>query len=77
MEEFEGTVLEYMRNHDVASELTAVQEGRVVRGGPIYQGPVQHLFTLEAGAQALYPEEFGGEELFDRDRVAEIVRGEL
>ena len=76
-EEFEGTVLEYMRNHDVASELTAVQEGRVVRGGPIYQGPVQHLFTLEAGAQALYPEEFGGEELFDRDRVAEIVRGEL
>ena len=76
-EAFEGSVLEFMRNHDVASELTAVQEGRVVRGGPIYQGPVQHLFTLEAGAQALYPDEFGGEELFDRDRVAEIVRGEL
>ena len=75
-EEFENSVLAYMRDHEVASELTAVQEGRVVRGGPIYQGPVIHLFTLEAGARDIYPDEFGGEELFDRDRVAEIVRGE-
>ncbi|MDZ5812316.1 ABC transporter substrate-binding protein [Halorubrum sp. AD140] len=76
-DEFEETVLAYMRDHDVASELTAVQEGRVVRGGPIYQGPLVHLFTLEAGAQDLYPEEFGDEQLFDRDRVAAIVSGEF
>jgi iron complex transport system substrate-binding protein len=76
-EEFEETVLAYMREHDVASELTAVQEGRVVRGGPIYQGPIIHLFTLEAGAQDLYPDEFGDEQLLDRDRVAEVVSGEF
>ncbi|WP_144799573.1 ABC transporter substrate-binding protein [Halorubrum depositum] len=74
--EFEDTVLAYMRDHDVASELTAVQEGRVIRGGPIYQGPLIHLFTLEAGAQGLYPDEFGAdEELFDREEVAAIVSG--
>ncbi|WP_418284272.1 ABC transporter substrate-binding protein [Halorubrum sp. DTA46] len=75
--EFEDTVLAYMRDHEVASQLTAVQAGRVIRGGPIYQGPLIHLFTLEAGARGLYPDEFGGDgELFDRDEVAAIVRGD-
>lgn len=76
-EEFEDTFLAYMRDHPVASELTAVQEGRVIRGGPIYQGPIIHLFTLEQGARDVYPEEFGDEELFDRQQVADIVNGEL
>ena len=73
--EFETTVLEFMRNHDVASDLTAVQEGRVIRGGPIYQGPINHLFSLEAAARDLFPETFGDEELFDRTEVADIVTG--
>ena len=73
--EFETTVLEFMRNHDVASDLTAVQEGRVIRGGPIYQGPINHLFSLEAAARDLFPEVFGDEELFDRTEVANIVTG--
>jgi iron complex transport system substrate-binding protein len=75
-EEFEDTYLAYMREHPIASELTAVREGRVIRGGPIYQGPLIHLFTLEQGARDLFPEEFGDEELFDRDEVAAIVNGE-
>jgi iron complex transport system substrate-binding protein len=40
-----------------------------------YQGPIIHLFQLEQAAQDLYPEEFGGEQLFDRQRVADIVTG--
>lgn len=72
-EEFEETVLAFMQDHPVASELTAVQDGRVFRGGPIYQGPIQHLFTTERAAREFFPEEFGEEELFDRDRVAEII----
>jgi len=75
-DEFADTVLAYMRDHDVASRLTAVQEGRVIRGGPICPGPLIHLFRVAAGARGLYPDEFGAdEELFDRDEVAAIVTG--
>ncbi|MCH7659032.1 MAG: ABC transporter substrate-binding protein [Euryarchaeota archaeon] len=74
--EFVDTVLAFMQNHPVASELTAVEEERVFRGGPIYQGPIQNLFTTERAAQEFFPEEFGDEELFDRERVSEIVAGQ-
>jgi iron complex transport system substrate-binding protein len=73
---FEENVLAHMRDHDVASQLTAVREDRVFYGGVTYQGPVIHLFQLEAAARGLYPGEFGGEELFDRERVASVIRGE-
>ncbi|MGZ0745677.1 ABC transporter substrate-binding protein [Haloparvum sp. AD34] len=71
-EEFQDTVVSYMKDHNVASDLTAVKNDRVFRGGPIYQGPIQHLFNLERAAKQLFPDTFEGE-LFDRDRVAEIV----
>ncbi|SDK40621.1 ABC transporter substrate-binding protein [Natronorubrum texcoconense] len=72
-EEFEETVLEYMADHSVASDLTAVENEQVFRGGPIYQGPIYNLFVTERTALECYPDQFDGE-LFDRDRVAEIVR---
>ncbi|SDQ17744.1 ferrichrome-binding protein [Halopelagius longus] len=76
-EYFEQNIASHLRNHDVASELTAVQNDRVVYGGLTYQGPIIHLFQLERAAQGLYPEEFGDERLFDRQRVADIVNGEF
>jgi iron complex transport system substrate-binding protein len=79
--EFRDVVLEYMRNHPVGSELTAVQNGRVYRGGFLYQGPIQNLFQTERAAKQLYPDVFGevtgDEELFDRQRVADIVNGDI
>jgi len=74
-QEFEDTVVSFMQDHDVASELTAVREGRVFRGGPIYQGPLQHLFNLERFATLYFPDQFSGE-LFPRDDLAAAVRGE-
>jgi iron complex transport system substrate-binding protein len=74
--EFEDTVLAYMRDHGVASGLTAVENGDVYRGGPIYQGPVQNLFITERFATLLYPDTFGGD-LFDRQRVSDIVNGDI
>ncbi|TKX77127.1 Fe3+-hydroxamate ABC transporter substrate-binding protein [Halorubrum sp. SD626R] len=74
-DEFADTVFAFMRNHDVASELSAVRNGRVFRGGPIYQGPVQHLFSLERAATEIFPDTFSGE-LFDRDELAAIVTEE-
>jgi iron complex transport system substrate-binding protein len=74
-QEFRDTVLAFMKRHEVASDLTAVQEGQVFRGGPIYSGPLHHLFLLERYATGFFPETFSGE-LFDRERVSDIVTGE-
>jgi iron complex transport system substrate-binding protein len=79
--EFRDTVLAYMEDHPVGRELEAVQNGRVYRGGYLYQGPIQNLFLTERGAKQMYPDEFGDvtgdAELFDRQRVADIVNGEF
>jgi iron complex transport system substrate-binding protein len=70
-----------MRDHPVGSELTAVQNGRVYRGGYLRQGPIHNFFQTERGAKQLYPDVFGDvtsdEELFDRQRVADIVTGDV
>jgi iron complex transport system substrate-binding protein len=71
-EEFENTVLSFMQNHDTASRITAVENGDVYRGGPIFMGPIQHLFLTERFATELYPESFSGD-LFDRGELASIV----
>ena len=73
--EFEDTVLAFMKDHGTASELTAVQSDMVFRGGPIYSGPLHHLFLLERYATGYFPEAYSGE-LFDRDELAAIVTGE-
>jgi len=80
-EEFRDTVLAYMQDHEVASELTAVQNGRVYRGGFLHQGPIQNFFLTERAAQQLFPDTFGevtsDEQLFDRQRIADIVAGDV
>jgi iron complex transport system substrate-binding protein len=73
--EFEDTVLAFMKDHETASELTAVQNDMVFRGGPIYSGPLHHLFLLERYATGYFPEAYSGE-LFDRGELAAIVTGE-
>ncbi|AUV80671.1 Fe3+-hydroxamate ABC transporter substrate-binding protein [Salinigranum rubrum] len=72
--EFEETVVAYMEDHGVASELTAVQNGDVYRAGPLYQGPITNLVGTERLARELYDVE---EDLFDRERVAAVVAGEV
>ncbi|WP_121743328.1 ABC transporter substrate-binding protein [Natronorubrum halophilum] len=74
-EYFDAEIVSHLQNHNVASELRAVQNDRVIYGGVTYQGPIIHLFQLERAARGLYPDEFGGEQLFDRQRVADIVNG--
>lgn len=80
-DEFRDTVLAFMQEHPAASKLTAVENERVYRGGALYQGPIQNLFLTERGAKQLFPDEFGAvtddTQLFDRQRVADIVAGDL
>ncbi|WP_372910545.1 ABC transporter substrate-binding protein [Salinigranum sp.] len=83
---FEEDILGPLRDDPVASEVTAIAEGRVYPYHEFEQGPVLNLFNIELLAKALYPDQFGeptgmeappeAERLFDRQRVADIVRGE-
>jgi len=75
-ESFREFTLNAMRDHPVARDVTAVENGRVHAGGINYQGPLISLFQTEHAAQVAYPDEFGDEALFDRERVAGIVTGD-
>jgi ABC-type Fe3+-hydroxamate transport system substrate-binding protein len=80
------------RDNPVASEISAVEEERMYPQGARYQGPILHLFQLEMTAKQLYPDAFGDwpsyddgpypeipedEQLFDRQRVADTINGDL
>jgi len=73
-DEFRSTVVSFLEGHDTASELTAVQNGDVYRAGGLYQGPITYMVLTERTASQLYG--FDGE-LFDRQRVADVVNGDL
>ncbi|WP_435064009.1 ABC transporter substrate-binding protein [Halobaculum sp. EA56] len=85
-EEFEAR-MERMRDDPVGSQLSAVQNDRLYRGGTSYQGPVINLFQTEIAAKQFYPDAFGewrgvgetpeGERLFDRERVASAIDGDI
>lgn len=84
--DWEDGVVGALQDDPVASEVTAVAEGRILPGNMIEVGPVTNLFNTEDMAKQLYPEEFGefrpgeydaNEQLFDRQRLADIVNGDL
>lgn len=72
--EFENTVVSFLENDETASELQAVKNGDVYRAGGLYQGPITYMVLTERTANQLYGVD---EELFDRQRVADIVAGDL
>ncbi|MFC7203304.1 ABC transporter substrate-binding protein [Haloferax namakaokahaiae] len=87
-----GELRETLESNAVGGEITAVKNGRVHPQGARYQGPILNLFQLEMTAKQLYPELFGEwptyengpypeipeeEQLFDRQRVADIIDGDI
>jgi iron complex transport system substrate-binding protein len=81
-------IIDAAQNHETLSRLRAVREGNFVRTGGQYMGPIIDLFSTEALAKQLYPDEYGewpgsihavpeDEQLFDRQRVADIVNGNV
>ncbi|WP_136689463.1 ABC transporter substrate-binding protein [Halorhabdus amylolytica] len=76
--EFRETYLSFLQEDNVASQLTAVQNGAVYPAGGMYQGPIINLAKTERAAKQLYPDEFDADEqLFDRQRIAAIRNGDL
>ena len=84
---FHEEFVEPMQNSSVGSQLTAVREGSIYPGAFGSQGPLVNLLQTEMVAQQLYPEEFGDfeperfpevaddKQLFDRQRVKDIIQG--
>ena len=76
-----------LRQDPVASEVRAVKNDRVYPWHEFEQGPIINQFQTEVIAKSLYPEEFGeptgmeapskDRQLFDRQRVADIVNGNV
>jgi len=85
-EEFEAR-MDRMHEDSLGQELSAVQNDRLYRGGTSYQGPVINLVQTEIAAKQFYPEQFGewhgvgetpeSEQLFDHQRVADAITGDL
>ncbi|WP_135822371.1 ABC transporter substrate-binding protein [Halostella litorea] len=87
-EAFVTNVIEPFENNDNGQQLSAVQNGNVIRSGGQYMGPIVDMFSTEAVAKQVYPDEFGewpgavgdvpeSEQLFDRQRLLEIIDGDL
>ena len=84
---FRDDILDPLREDPGAGEVTAIAEGRVYPFHEFEQGPVMNLFNVELLAKAVYPETFGeptgmeappeGEQLFDRQRVADVINGDV
>ncbi len=85
-------IVNTIKNDPVGRQLSAIQNDRFYASGIRRQGPLVNLFQLEMTAKQLYPEKFGewpgydggsypkipkGERLFDRQRVADIVNGNI
>ncbi|SIR00640.1 ABC-type Fe3+-hydroxamate transport system, substrate-binding protein [Haladaptatus litoreus] len=86
-------ISETVSSDPVGKELTAVQNDRFYASGGSFQGPLKNLLQLEMTAKQLYPDAFGEwprfeegqsypefskeEQLFDHQRVADIVTGDF
>ena len=84
-------LVQNLEDDPIRRELAAVQNDRVYAQGTRWQGPLMNLFQLEMTAKQLYPEEFGAwpgyengatypefspdEQLFDHQRIEDIVTG--
>jgi ABC-type Fe3+-hydroxamate transport system substrate-binding protein len=73
--------------HPVGRELTAVKNDRLYATGSALQGPIMNLFQVELSARQIYPDLFGQPpepgnvsglgEMFDIQRVADIINGDI
>ena len=86
---FRENIIQQMEDHPVGQDVTAVQEGNVYPNGFGRERPVAVLYETDLLARQVYPEQFGsfdldapltppdGDGLFDRQRVADIINGEV
>jgi len=87
-DDFVNNEIPKIKDDPVLSQVTAVKNDRIYPGGTGLQGPLYNLFQVEMTAKQVYPDIFGefpgvgepvpeDEQLFDRQRVADIVNGDF
>jgi len=80
------------KDDPVGAEVTAVKNNQIYVSGRGFQGPTMVLFNIEMMAKQLFPDQFGewpryeagegypefseDEQLFDRQRVSDIINGD-
>lgn len=75
---FRETYLTFLREHGVASQLSAVQNDAVYPAGGMYQGPIINLAKTERAAKQLFSDVFDpDEQLYSRQRLADIRDGDV
>ncbi|QCD66948.1 ABC transporter substrate-binding protein [Halomicrobium sp. ZPS1] len=89
LDQFRKNYVLPMEDNSVGQKVTAVQENRIEPGGVSRQGPLTNLYNTEILAQQVYPKQFGEfdpenpfdsaeeHQLFDRERVRDIINGDL
>ncbi len=74
---FQEEVVEPLREEDGSNGVQAVQDGAVYSAGYLDQGPIINFYHTERAAKDIYSDLFEDVTLFDRERVAEIVAGNI
>ncbi len=74
---FREEVVEPLEDHSVTNNIRAVQNDAVYNAGYLDQGPIINFHHTELAAKDIYPNAFEDATLFDRERVAQIVSGDL
>lgn len=54
-----------------------MRNDRVIERGPSDHGPIIHRLQLDQVANGRYPVEFGGEQLFEQNQIADVVSDPL
>ncbi|WP_254547156.1 ABC transporter substrate-binding protein [Halomarina pelagica] len=88
-----GQARETIKSHSVGKNLSAIKNDRFYPHGIRYQGPIMNLFQMEMIGKQVYPEQFGEwpeyragdpypdfpeeRQLFDRERLSNIINGDL
>lgn len=75
--EFRNEVVAPLKDHSVTSKIQAVQNDAVYNAGYLDQGPIINFYHTELAAKDIYPDAFEDATLFDRERIAQIVSGNV
>ncbi|WP_137684914.1 ABC transporter substrate-binding protein [Haloarcula mannanilytica] len=74
---FQTEVVEPLQAEDGSNGVQAVQDGNIYNAGYLDQGPIINFYHTDRAAKDIYPNAFEDVTLFDRERVAEIVKGNI
>nr|WP_229727385.1 ABC transporter substrate-binding protein [Haloarcula argentinensis] len=75
--EFQSEVVEPLQEEDGSNGVQAVQNGAIYNAGYLDQGPIINFYHTDRAAKNIYPDSFEDVTLFDHERIAEIVKGNI